>query len=357
MRCYYGAFEPGAPVIVSRLTDRASGQGPCGPSVVLNREHICLDRAVSEPESSYLDSVEPIAGRVDQVPSAREGYADPERRPGAAPGHDGDAGRTPARQDRRGAGARTHFTAAAVAVRRPWTLIVPALLLLGVGLIVGLVRQPSFTATSQTTLQITSNQPAALTGISAATPTEAASVSRAVTSAQVLDPVAAELGLSRQHVAAAVSATPVPMSGNITLTATGGSSSQAVRLVNALTQSLSQFVTTQTNASVAAPAVLTQYQAALRRLHQLQSVPNSLQNYAAVQTAILQVGSLKSQYQNDLQAPTIRLITFNTATSASSDRNSKLALLGIIGLVAGLAGGFALCALRAQRLNRSMSAE
>ncbi len=232
-------------------------------------------------------------------------------------------------------------------------VILPALLLLAVGLAVGLLRQPTFAATSQTTLQITSNQPSALGGISEATPTTAASVSRAVASAQVLDPVARELHLSRQQVAAAVSATPVPLSGNISLTSTAGTSSQAIQLVNATTRSLSQFVATQANPSFAAPAVLAQYQAALAQLHQLQAA--SPQDYAAVQTAMLQVASLKNEYQNDLQAPTTRLVIFNTPTSASSDRMSKLALLGILGLVAGLAGGFALCALRAQRLNRSIS--
>jgi hypothetical protein len=312
---------------------------------------IYLDKAVSEHESFYVETAEPTPGTADQVPTWSDRSTDPGHRPVQAPGHDEETIPRPARQGKRLTGAR--ITVAAVAIRSPLMVILPALLLLAVGLAVGLLRQPTFAATSQTTLQITSNQPSALGGISEATPTTAASVSRAVTSAQVLDPVARELHLSRQQVAAAVSATPVPLSGNISLTASAGTSSQAIQLVNATTRSLSQFVTTQANPSFAAPAVLAQYQAALARLHQLQVA--SPQDYAAVQTAMLQVASLKTQYQNDLQAPTTRLVIFNTPTSASSDRMSKLALLGILGLVAGLAGGFALCALRAERLNRSIS--
>ena len=252
----------------------------------------------------------------------------------------------PTRPPNSNAGRAT--TPIAVAKQHPLIVILPALLLLAVGVALGVVRQPNFTATGQASVQIASSEPSALGGISEATPTTAAGLSRAVASNAVVNPVATAVNLNPRAVLAAISATPVPQSGDISFTATSRSANLAVRLVNAVTAALSRYVSTQANVSSNAPLVLAQYQAALAKLSQVQSDPN------AVQAAKLRVGTLKAEYQQDILAPTTRLVVFSTATTASSDRKPIVELFGILGLVAGLAAGCALCALQARRMNPAM---
>ena len=266
---------------------------------------------------------------------------------------------------------RARVTAADVARRWPAVVIVPALVLMIVGAALGLLRSPTYTASDQAGVQIVSSDSAALGGITEATVAQAATFARAATSDQVINSAARALGLRRSQIAGTVSATPVAMSGNITVRATASSAARAVRVVNAATDSLRAYVASATNTASRLATLLAQYQAANADAHRLSAALARLvgqtgtaagsatqsaavnQAYAAVQAANLQVDTLKSTYQSALSAPVTRLNVFARATSASSDKKSTTALLGVLGLVVGLSVGFGLCALRAPRLQGS----
>jgi hypothetical protein len=242
-----------------------------------------------------------------------------------------------------------------VAQRRPLTVILPAILLLAVGLALGILKKPTFTATDRAGLQINSSQPTALGGITEATVAEAATFSRAATSNAVVDAAAQAVGLNPVVVANSVSAAPVPQSGDIDIVASAKSSGLAMRLVNAVSNSMSEYIAVQTSASSDSGLLLRQYEAASTSLHSLQR-PGAATRFGTLQAVRLKVETLKLEYQNGLLAPVTKLIVFSRATTASSDRVSKALLLGLIGVVAGAVIGFALCALRARRLHRPIRA-
>jgi capsular polysaccharide biosynthesis protein len=251
--------------------------------------------------------------------------------------------------------------------RRPWIVALSAIFFLVVGVVLGIQRAPQYSASTHMVVQIGTSEPAALGGISQAVVAEAASFSRAITSNAVVDPTARSLGLSPEDVSGRVSATPVPQSGDITVTATGSSPRAAVRLVNAVSSSLSSYVVSVSNPGEEPAAILSKYEAVAATVRTLKREAGRLaarlgatgavapalgRLEARLQAALLRQETLKIQYQSALLAPTTRLIAFDRPTSASSDRQSRAALLGFIGLLFGLVVGLAALALGSSRAAR-----
>jgi hypothetical protein len=181
----------------------------------------------------------------------------------------------------------------------------------------------------------------------------------------VTEPAAKSLGISPGVVSANVSATPVPQSGGITVTATGDSARAAIRLVKTVSASLIKYVASVSNPGQEPTAILSKYegaavavQALKRKVDQLATKANVKSKEASalgvaearLQAALLRQESLKIQYQSALLGPTTRLITVSSPTGASSDRQSRASLLGFLGLLFGLVVGFAALAQGARRV-------
>lgn len=245
---------------------------------------------------------------------------------------------------------RPELTALTVARSRPHLIVVPALVLLVIGIVIGVARTPTYTATDSAALQITTTEPSALGGVTEATPVEAATFSRAATADAVVQQIKTATGVSKAQVTASVSASPVPQSGNMELRATAKTEPEAVRLVNALASALARFVAT--HSAPDARSVLQEYVLATEDVNRLKA-DQSPQAAAELQAALLRSASLQRQYQALVAAPSRRLVIFTDATTASGDRSAMTALLAVLGLLAGLSLGMLLCAWRARKTNLS----
>jgi len=253
------------------------------------------------------------------------------------------------------AGQPTTVTVLDVVRRHPRLVVVPALVLLAIGLALGALRKPTYSSTARGAIEIGLSAGTALSGISEATPSYADTFSRAATSDWVLNAVAQTTGIGHDAITAAVSATPVAQSGGINIVATAPSPTRATRLVNAVAASLSAYVAGQANSAAAAAALLAQYQGTEGELQRLEG-ERSAENSAAVQALNEKASSLRVAYREAVTGPQIHFIVLNTASSASSDRLAKLALLGILGLVAGTAAGLTACAVKASLTRRGAHA-
>lgn len=255
--------------------------------------------------------------------------------------------------------------------RRPWIVVLPAIAFLAVGGLLGYLKSPTHTASVDLSVQIGTSESLALADVSIAESAGAVGYSRMVGSDPVVDPVARSLRLSPEDVANNVSATPIPQSGYLVVTAVGSSSASTVKLANAISESLTTYVNSNVN-SVSDPAgspseLISQYQTAVERsrraargVEQLKArlKGNSAENpafekrSAALQAVVVEQEALKTKYQNSLLGPTTSLIVLRRATGTSSDRRSTAELLAFIGLLFGVLVGLAYAAFSSRRTER-----
>lgn len=255
--------------------------------------------------------------------------------------------------------------------RQILVVLIPTILLLGVGIFIGLHRAPQYTAEARLTVGRLDVDPASLATFASATQSLASAYSRAVEAPAVLDPVARRTGLTPDQVRGGVSASPVPESPVIRVQATRDSEDSAVAVANATSDALVRYTTTLNRTDGDSRRLLAQYRAAAlerstleRRRDRLvrrdgvgrNSVSRSALNRADadLETAKLRAGSLAAAFQASEQGlGSSKLVdVLTSATGASSDRSSKLQLLALAGGLAGLLVGLALAILRANRLAR-----
>jgi capsular polysaccharide biosynthesis protein len=256
------------------------------------------------------------------------------------------------------------------AATRHWLLVViPTVLLIAAAVFVGLRRTPVYTSEARLVITgIDISQPGALSGYTTATQALASSYSRAITADGVVDPVARQIGDRSSTVAGRLAATPVPDSPVVRVAATGSSSGSAVALANAASNSLIDYVAAQNTSSDRARRLLNQYRDSSKQQTSAQldldRARNRLLNnrtsqnrsaFADAQATFdgiqARTQALHDAYQVAQQGQTSagQLQFLNRATSAGSDRRSKLQFYLFAALVAGLAIGLALANLRAQR--------
>src|SRR5207253_1801383 len=126
--------------------------------------------------------------------------------------------------------------------RRHWiiTAVITVLAVAGAAY-VGLTRHPTYTARVQLNVgQV--GVPSSISGSYVqAVQSLTVTYSRAAQSALVLDPVARRLGVRADQVEGRVSATPIPVSSIVAISATGSSRDSAMRLANAVGRELVVF--------------------------------------------------------------------------------------------------------------------
>lgn len=253
------------------------------------------------------------------------------------------------------------------AVKRQWPIVlVPMLILLGVGIFLGLSRTPEYTGEARLTVGRLDVDPASLATFASATQALASAYSRAVTAEPVVTPVGKRFGMTDDEVRGKVSASPVPESPVIRVQAKDDNAGTAVALANATSDALVRYTTTLNRTDTDSRRLLTQYRAASLEVGRLRdrrgrlvrnNAPKSqiVALDAELSAARLRAESLGAAYQSSEQGlGSAKLVGVLTrATDASNDRSSKLQLLALAGALAGLLIGVAIATLRVNRLARA----
>jgi uncharacterized protein involved in exopolysaccharide biosynthesis len=259
------------------------------------------------------------------------------------------------------------------AARRYWLLVlVPLLIGLFAGVALAVQRSPVYTAETRMTVGgVDVSQPGALSGFAVAGEQLAQTYSRAISAEAVVAPVARRTGLSSDTIRARVSATPVPNSPVFRVSAEGGSATQALDIANLTAVSLQRYVSRLNQPVGSSSKLFSQYQraatqyasaqrsqqdsaGAFARAHTEANRRAVVSSQAAFQAAGLKLKGLTNAYLSSVGGGTSGLSAeqLAQATSASSDRSSRLQLFGLLGMLAGLLVGLALATSSANRAAR-----
>jgi asparagine synthase (glutamine-hydrolysing) len=248
-----------------------------------------------------------------------------------------------------------------------WMAIAPVILLVGVAVALGLIRSPVYTATTSLSIDFGAENPSSLPGSVSAAQGLADSYARAIEATPVVREISRDGGYSPQDVPDHVSASPIPDSTIVRVSAEAGSSEDAAALANLGGAALSRYIGTLNKSRRGSAPILAQYQQAEvvyqdRLDRQLELGEEAAENPSdealnqelkdakvETQVAELQKQSLASAYQTSQQVYVAPLTFLNRATSGDSDRMSKLEFYIFVGLMAGLAIGAALTTIYANR--------
>jgi uncharacterized protein involved in exopolysaccharide biosynthesis len=255
------------------------------------------------------------------------------------------------------------------AARRHWFVaLLPVLLFVGGAVALGLKRPARYTATANLSVgHVYVSNPTGIATIIDATQALAAVYSRAIHSGEVLQDTQRRLGQG-SSVSGSFSATPLPNSPLIKVTAESSSARGAVALANTSADALALYVNRQVRDNSASATLSDRYREASLRYRQQLDIRNRLKRRyerdqtrankaardraaAAADTALLRREALRASYEQAVQGGTssIGVESFSRASGATSDRKSKTQILVFVGLLGGLAAGAALALLRAAR--------
>ncbi len=244
--------------------------------------------------------------------------------------------------------------------RHRLTIALCALLLAGIGLAAGLLRSPTYESSSSLQVgQVNPNSPGFMSYTQSAT-SLAAVFSRAIYAEPVLKQVEAKLGLPAAAATNRLSAEPLPLSPVIRVIATGPSAKAAESLANAASEAVVGYIGRSNNAHPQSAALLREANLAAVGLRQAEANVNHLRRGAkdrfdaegARNIARLKLEAISKSYIETVatQAPRAGLISLVAgATTASSDRQSKMQLFGLVGLFIGLLLGCLLAMLLERR--------
>ena len=255
------------------------------------------------------------------------------------------------------------------AVRRHWFIaLVPVVVLVAGGLALALKRPPRYTATANLVVgHVYVSNPSGIPTIIDATQSLAAVYSRAIHSGAVMADTRRRVANS-SSMSGEFSATPLPDSPLIKVSAESGSAHDAVVLANASAAALAAYVNQQVRDNSASATLAKRYREASlsyrRRKDTSDRVRRRYREHAtrankaardraaaAADTALLRREAVRASYEQAVQGGTssVGVESFSRAAGAKSDRRSMTQILVFIGLVGGLAAGAALALLRAAR--------
>jgi hypothetical protein len=259
------------------------------------------------------------------------------------------------------------------AMRRHWFVaLLPVVLFVGAAVGLGLKRTPRYTAIANISIgAVFTDNPAGISSVIQGTESLAAVYSRVIGANDVVEDTKRRLDGRYVGGPQQVSATPIPESPMIKVTATAASEGEAVALANAASAALADYANRQDRTDDEATALSNRYRRAALRYRKRLGVVRELQEEfdndpseenrrvrdraaAAADTALLQRDALLTSYQYAVEGTRSGppLEVFREATAASSDRYERLQLLVFTGLVGGLLAGAALALLRALRKSR-----
>jgi len=244
-------------------------------------------------------------------------------------------------------------------LRHPLMVALPALALVALALVIGLLRSPVYTAEARINVGRVDVPAYTLQGVTVGNVTLAGSYARAVAAPAVIRGAAREAGLSQQEVREQLKASPIPGSTLIRVEAEGDSEGEARQLANAAAERLINYVT-ELNVRQQEARSLGRFRRAAEGVErararlgraQRRSGPNSRAVEEArldLSTAQLAARSIGNRvFQASVVPPPENLLQLVVpAATADSDRGSVLQELLLIGLVAGLVVGMALALAR-----------
>jgi hypothetical protein len=262
----------------------------------------------------------------------------------------------------------------AAILRYWWAVLLPAILLTGAGIAVGLQRAPTYSAKSELTIGRADLQTQSLPGFVQGATALAASYSRILESQQLVARVSRRTGQPASEVRERLTATALPDSPMFAIKGTGPSPRAATTLAKAATAEMVRYITSANSGSAEAASVLSRFRSASRqatdlqsRIDRLRALPSS-PNTAVQQSrdrrvndlrvqqseAELQSDTLKALYQNarETNANAARIQVLSAPLTASSDRSSMTQRLAFVGLVGGSLVGVAFAAGLAARRRR-----
>lgn len=261
------------------------------------------------------------------------------------------------------------FTAA----RRHWLIFLAVTLLLTAASVAAAVRRaPVYRAEARLSVgRIDISNPAALGSFTTAAAALASQYSRTIDAEGVTNRVAREMALPADRIAAQVTASPIPQSPVIRVTALGATADEATRLANLSGNALIRYTTDLNRSNPDVPRLLRGFREAsgdlvrararlsdLRRRRDAAPPSVSLRSVQQAEVdfevAKLRTDTTKTAYQASLanQASTSLIQVLKPAAAATNDRLRKMQLYGFLGFAAGVALGLALATVWANALIR-----
>jgi Mrp family chromosome partitioning ATPase/capsular polysaccharide biosynthesis protein len=246
------------------------------------------------------------------------------------------------------------------AVRRhPLLAVLPLVVLTGLGILLGLSRKPVYTATARMYVQVPSGEPSALFAATDAASGLASAYSRAVAATAVGKAVARDVRHDASAASGSTSATPVPDSPIVKVTANASAGRSAVRLANVTADELAKYINRLNTSNTASHYALAAFSAATHRVARARAnLVDAEQAVAALPTAEaktqlesaraayevaqLRQSAAKARFTSLQSGQQPSLEPLRHAVGATNDRTSKLELYGFAGF---LAGAFAGCGL------------
>jgi hypothetical protein len=244
------------------------------------------------------------------------------------------------------------------ALRRHWPLVVlPVLLLVGAAVAIGLQRDAEYESESRLNVGGLTLTQQSIEGYTTAVQALAVSYSRAIHAGDVVEPAAAEVGVTPNDVLDRVNATPIQGSPVIRVIATGGDPNETRALADAAGDALVAYAEKLNSGSSQSPRLLRRYRAASRELRAIgadlrrarRRNSSSVERLEAREDiARLEMQVAGTLYQNSQAGQaTVGLVQkLAPATRAKSDRDEYLRQLIAGGAVGGLLIGIGLAVWR-----------
>ena len=256
-------------------------------------------------------------------------------------------------------------------MRRHWFVaLVPVVLLVAAAVVLGLKRPVTYTTTANLSVGhvYVSNPPASPPSSTRRSRWRLCTAGRSAPREVVQD---TRQRLRREHalpVSGGLSATPIPQSPLIKVSASRDPEPGAIALANAGAAALAAYINRQVRDNSAATTIAARYlQASVAYRQSLATSRRLALRYAndptrankaareraaaAADTARLRRDALSASYQTAVQGGTssVGVDVFSPASTPTSDRSRMLQILVFVGLLGGIAAGLALALLRASR--------
>jgi len=238
--------------------------------------------------------------------------------------------------------------------RHKWGVCLIAALLAVIGAGYGFMRHRTYTTSATLQVgQVNPNSPGFYGYVQSAA-SLATSFSRAIDAEPVLQTVEHKFKLSPTEAVERLSSSPIPVSPAFRVIATGPTERAAVELANTAASAVIQYESRSNSTNPEAELLLHEYQAAAVALRNAEAASGrlargkhaSIGSLAAAEAvknaAAVKLRAIGVAYTNAItsQGPSSGLVTLVAgATTAGSDRTSKVQLLGFIGLLVGIVVG------------------
>jgi hypothetical protein len=271
-----------------------------------------------------------------------------------------------------------HPTAAArievlPALRRHWVVaILPVIVFVTAAAVLGLKRPVRYTTSANLSVgHVYVSDPGGIPTIIEATRSLAATYSRAIYSHAVTADTRRRLATGSFRVSGRLSATPIPDSQLIRVSAESSSERGAIALANAGAAALAAYTNRQVRDNDASRTLAKRHDRAALNYRRRADIRDGLRRQyarsrtskhkaewqraaATADTALLRRDALRASYQAAVQGGTssVAVESFSRASTPSDDRLRTMQVLLFVGLIGGLAAGTALALLRASRALR-----